>query len=185
MMSSNTISSRVPAFSRVPTWMLPFPQTINDFNGIRSFHPLRPGAPISIDSRSRVWRVTSCENLRGQVLVFWVAVMLDVALATLFTHLVENVMADRTNLVRGAAVFVAQLLGLGSSPGLAASSSWTGGSSSWQATCPSTPTGSPPYPVDSLKQERQVVPVATSTLKVAELDRRWCASDGHPTGRTR
>ena len=60
-----------------------------------------------------VWRVTSRENLRSQVLVFWIAVMLGVALATLFTHLVENVTADRTNLVRGAAVLVAQLLGLG------------------------------------------------------------------------
>jgi hypothetical protein len=60
-----------------------------------------------------VWRVTSSENLRSQALVFWVAVMLGVALATLFTHLVENAMADRTTLVRGAAVVVAQLLGLG------------------------------------------------------------------------
>jgi len=60
-----------------------------------------------------VWQVTSRENLRSQMLVFWVAVMLGVALATLFTHLVENAMADRTTLVRGAAVLVAQLLGLG------------------------------------------------------------------------
>ena len=60
-----------------------------------------------------VWRVSSRENLRRQVLVFWVAVMLGVALATLFTHLVESAMADRTNLVRGAAVLAAQLLGLG------------------------------------------------------------------------
>ncbi len=60
-----------------------------------------------------VWQVTSRENLRGQMLVFWAAVMLGVALATFFTHLVENAMADRTSLVRGAAVLVAQLLGLG------------------------------------------------------------------------
>lgn len=60
-----------------------------------------------------VWRLTSRENLRSQVLVFWVAVMLGVALATLFTYLVENAMTDRTNLVRGAAVVAAQLLGLG------------------------------------------------------------------------
>src|ERR1700756_2031308 len=60
-----------------------------------------------------VWRVTSRENLRSQVLVFWVAVMLGVSLATLFTHLVENAMADQTMLVRGAAVFFAQLLGYG------------------------------------------------------------------------
>jgi len=60
-----------------------------------------------------VWRVTSRENLRSQVLVFWVAVMLGVSLATLFTHLVENAMADQTTLARGAAVFFAQLLGYG------------------------------------------------------------------------
>ncbi len=60
-----------------------------------------------------VWRVTSGEKLRSQVLVFWAVVMLGVTLATLFTHLVENAMADRTTLVRGAAVLVAQLLGLG------------------------------------------------------------------------
>src|ERR1700761_5469521 len=60
-----------------------------------------------------VWRVTSRENLRSQVLVFWVAVMMGVALATLFTHIVENAMADRTSLVRAAAVLVAQLAGLG------------------------------------------------------------------------
>jgi putative flippase GtrA len=60
-----------------------------------------------------VWQVTSRENLRSQMVVFWAAVMLGVTLATLFTHLVENTMADRTSLVRGAAVLVAQLLGLG------------------------------------------------------------------------
>jgi putative flippase GtrA len=60
-----------------------------------------------------VWRVTSRENLRRQVLVFWVAMMLGVSLATLFTHLVEISMADQTQLLRGAAVFLAQLLGYG------------------------------------------------------------------------
>jgi len=34
-------------------------------------------------------------------------------LATLFTYLVENVTAGQTTLVRGTAVFFAQLLGLG------------------------------------------------------------------------
>jgi putative flippase GtrA len=60
-----------------------------------------------------VWQVTSRGNLRSQMLVFWAAVMLGVTLATLFTHLVEDAMADRTSLVRGGAVLVAQLLGLG------------------------------------------------------------------------
>jgi putative flippase GtrA len=60
-----------------------------------------------------VWRITSRENLRSQVLVFWVAVMLGVSLATLFTYLVENTMADQTKLVGGTAVFFVQLLGYG------------------------------------------------------------------------
>jgi hypothetical protein len=45
--------------------------------------------------------------------VFWVAVMLGVLVATLFTYIVETVMADQTALVRCIAVFFAQLLGLG------------------------------------------------------------------------
>lgn len=60
-----------------------------------------------------VWRIRSRENLRSQVLVFWVAMMLGVALATLFTYLVEAAMANHTTLARGAAVFCAQLLGFG------------------------------------------------------------------------
>lgn len=60
-----------------------------------------------------VWREMSRGRLRSQVLVFWVAVMLGVGLATLFTHLVEHAMADRTTVARGAAVFGAQMLGLG------------------------------------------------------------------------
>ena len=39
--------------------------------------------------------------------------MLGVSLATLFTYLVENAIADRAILIRGSAVLIAQLLGLG------------------------------------------------------------------------
>jgi putative flippase GtrA len=60
-----------------------------------------------------VWQVTSRANLRSQVLVFWVAAMLGVTLATILTKLVENAMVDQTKLVRGVAVFFAQLLGFG------------------------------------------------------------------------
>jgi putative flippase GtrA len=60
-----------------------------------------------------VWRIRSRENLRSQVLVFWVAMMLGVALATLFTYLVEAAIAEQATLIRGAAVFLAQLLGFG------------------------------------------------------------------------
>jgi len=60
-----------------------------------------------------VWRDTSREQLHSQLLVFWVAVMLGVLLTTLFTYVVETAMADQTRLVRGAAVFFAQMLGMG------------------------------------------------------------------------
>ncbi len=60
-----------------------------------------------------VWRVMSRENLHRQVLVFWATMMLTVSLTTLFSYLVQSAMADQTVLVRGAAVFCAQMLGLG------------------------------------------------------------------------
>jgi len=60
-----------------------------------------------------VWRVTSREQLRSQVLVFWVAVMLGAALTTAFTYFVETAMTGQTQLVRGVAVFFAQMLGMG------------------------------------------------------------------------
>jgi putative flippase GtrA len=58
-----------------------------------------------------VWRDMSRENLHHQVVVFWAAIMLTVSLATLLSYLVQNAMADQTVLVRGAAVFCAQMLG--------------------------------------------------------------------------
>ena len=60
-----------------------------------------------------VWQVTSTENQRSQVLVFWVAAMLGVSLATLLTAVVENAMADQSQLVLRVSVFVAQLTGFG------------------------------------------------------------------------
>jgi putative flippase GtrA len=60
-----------------------------------------------------VWQDMSRENVSRQVLVFWAAMMLTVSLATFFSYLVQNAMADQTVLVRGAAVFCAQMLGLG------------------------------------------------------------------------
>ncbi|HWS92958.1 MAG TPA: GtrA family protein [Mycobacterium sp.] len=56
-----------------------------------------------------VWRITSRQNLHRLILVFWVAVMLGVLLATLFTYLVENVVADQITLIRGTAVLCAQI----------------------------------------------------------------------------
>lgn len=60
-----------------------------------------------------VWRITSHEHLRRQVFVFWLAVMLGVLLATLFTYFADTATADRTTLVRGTTVLFAQLLGFG------------------------------------------------------------------------
>jgi putative flippase GtrA len=60
-----------------------------------------------------VWRDMSRENLHRQVVMFWAAVMLTVSLATLLTYFVQNAVADQTVLVRGAAVFSAQMLGVG------------------------------------------------------------------------
>src|ERR1700733_3526485 len=42
-----------------------------------------------------VWRDMSRENVSRQVLVFWAAMMLTVSLATFFSYLVQNAMADQ------------------------------------------------------------------------------------------
>jgi putative flippase GtrA len=60
-----------------------------------------------------VWRVTSKDNLRTQVVVFWVAAMLGVSFATALTFLTERLMTDQGPVVKGLAVFVAQLAGFG------------------------------------------------------------------------
>ena len=69
--------------------------------------------PAFFANKLYVWRFTSRENLHQKVLVFWVAAMLGVGLATIFTQLVENSMAGQTGVTRGAAVFAAQMLGFG------------------------------------------------------------------------
>jgi putative flippase GtrA len=58
-----------------------------------------------------VWRDMPREKLHRQLLVFWAAVMLTVSVTTLFSYLVQNATADQTMLVRGAAVFCAQVVG--------------------------------------------------------------------------
>lgn len=68
--------------------------------------------PMFFANKRFVWRSTSGSSLHTQVLLFWVAGMLGMFLATLLTYLVENMMADQTRLVRGAAVFFAQVIGL-------------------------------------------------------------------------
>jgi putative flippase GtrA len=60
-----------------------------------------------------VWRDTNRDKLRTQVIVFWFAAMLGVALATGLTWLVEKAVADKSALIESAAVFFAQLTGFG------------------------------------------------------------------------
>jgi putative flippase GtrA len=60
-----------------------------------------------------VWRNTNREKLRTQVIVFWFAAMLGVALATGLTWLVERNVADKSAWVESGAVFLAQLTGFG------------------------------------------------------------------------
>ena len=60
-----------------------------------------------------VWKDTSRDNLRTQVVVFWVAAMLGVSLATGLTFLVQQLTEDKSSLVQRVSVFVAQMTGFG------------------------------------------------------------------------
>ena len=61
-----------------------------------------------------VWKATSKDNLRTQVVVFWVAAMLGVSAATGLTWLVEQQVHGKVSgLVEAVAVFFAQLVGFG------------------------------------------------------------------------
>jgi putative flippase GtrA len=61
-----------------------------------------------------VWKATSKDNLRTQVLVFWVAAMLGVTFATLLTFFVEGQVHDKVaGWVEALCVFAAQLVGFG------------------------------------------------------------------------
>jgi putative flippase GtrA len=60
-----------------------------------------------------VWRLSATNNLRTQIIVFWVGAMLAVSLATGFTYLVERLTGDQPALVQRIAVLMAQLAGFG------------------------------------------------------------------------
>ena len=62
-----------------------------------------------------VWRDTTKDKLKTQVLVFWVAAMLGVALATSLSYVVERMVktARANSLIESLAVFAAQLIGFG------------------------------------------------------------------------
>lgn len=59
-----------------------------------------------------VWRATSRDGLRTQVIVFWVAAMLGVTFATTFTYVVE-LWVHGKGWIEPVAVFFAQLAGFG------------------------------------------------------------------------
>lgn len=59
-----------------------------------------------------VWRETSKDNLRTQMIVFWVAAMLGVTLATGLTYLVDAMISSHGTIEK-VAVFFAQLAGFG------------------------------------------------------------------------
>ena len=66
------------------------------------------------DMQAAVKSAASKDNLRTQVVVFWVAAMLGVTFATLLTFVVEGWVHDRVSaVVEAMAVFVAQLVGFG------------------------------------------------------------------------
>lgn len=69
--------------------------------------------PNFFANKRYVWRDTNRDRLRTQVVVFWVAAMLGVSLATYLTWLVERAVKGRSSLTESAAVFVAQLTGFG------------------------------------------------------------------------
>ncbi|MGZ4683667.1 MAG: GtrA family protein [Acidimicrobiales bacterium] len=60
-----------------------------------------------------VWKDTSRDNLRTQVVVFWVAAMLGVSLATGLTYVVQQLTVDSSSLMQRVSVFVAQMTGFG------------------------------------------------------------------------
>jgi len=68
--------------------------------------------PNFFANKRYVWRNTSRDNLRTQVIVFWVAAMLGVTFATLLT-LVADLLIESHSWVEKVAVFFAQLAGFG------------------------------------------------------------------------
>ena len=68
--------------------------------------------PLFFANKHFVWRITSAENVRTQMVVFWVTAMLGLSVAAMFTYFAENMVVGQTALVRGAVVLIAQLLGI-------------------------------------------------------------------------
>jgi putative flippase GtrA len=86
---------------------------LNDYTAASLLAAAIVTVPNFFANRHFVWRVTSDENLRSQIVTFWVAMMLAVLLTTFCTYIVDDVMVGQRTLVRGTAVFVVQVLGFG------------------------------------------------------------------------
>ena len=69
--------------------------------------------PLLLANKHFVWRISSRERLHSQVLVFWATTLLGLLLATALTYLAEHATRGEPMVVRGATVFVAQLVSLG------------------------------------------------------------------------
>lgn len=69
--------------------------------------------PNFFANRNFVWRDSNKDRLRTQILVFWVAAMLGVALSTLLTLWVEHLVKGQGAIVESICVFGAQLTGFG------------------------------------------------------------------------
>ena len=68
--------------------------------------------PNFFANRLLVWKDTTKDRLRTQILVFWVAAMLGVTIATGLTYVVEQQVHDE-GILEPIAVFCAQLVGFG------------------------------------------------------------------------
>ncbi len=68
--------------------------------------------PNFFANKNYVWKVDSKDNLRTQVLVFWVAAMLGVTFATVLTYFAEQLSIE-PKLLERLVILVAQLFGFG------------------------------------------------------------------------
>lgn len=87
--------------------------SLNDYTAASLLAGALTTVPNFFLNRRYVWRVTSREKLNRQILVFWAAVMLGIALATVLTYFVDQATVHQPTLVRGTAVLVAQVSGFG------------------------------------------------------------------------
>jgi len=69
--------------------------------------------PNYLANKLYVWKYTSKENIRTQVLVFWVAAMLGTAFAMTFVTVADAITVNSNAVVQALALFCSQLLGYG------------------------------------------------------------------------